>query len=186
MAYIRVIPPEQADADLAERYRRVADADGAVDHVLQIHSLNPESLDAHMAMYVQAMRRRSPLSRAEREIAGVVASVEAGCEYCIVHHTQGLRSLLPDDRKPIADQIRCGEWSGLTTRERAIANYARKLAAEPAAIGPEDIETLRETGLDDREILDLAQAAAYFAYANRIVLGLGVELEPGRIEKSDG
>jgi uncharacterized protein YciW len=37
-----------------------------------------------------------------------------------------------------------------------------------------DINELRETGLDDGQILEINQVAAYFAYANRMVLGLGV------------
>jgi alkylhydroperoxidase family enzyme len=39
---------------------------------------------------------------------------------------------------------------------------------------------LRAAGLGDRDILDVAEVAAYYAYANRIADGLGVELEPAR------
>jgi alkylhydroperoxidase family enzyme len=42
-----------------------------------------------------------------------------------------------------------------------------------------DLEPLRQHGLDDRAILDLALVVAYFAFVNRIAHGLGVELEPG-------
>ena len=40
-----------------------------------------------------------------------------------------------------------------------------------------DIDSLRQTGFDDGEILELNQVAAYFAYANRTVSGLGVNIE---------
>ncbi len=40
-----------------------------------------------------------------------------------------------------------------------------------------DIEALRTAGFDDGEILELNQVAAYFAYANRTVSGLGVNTE---------
>jgi len=40
-----------------------------------------------------------------------------------------------------------------------------------------DVEALRSAGLTDREVLDTAQAIGYFAYVNRIVLGLGAALE---------
>ncbi len=41
-----------------------------------------------------------------------------------------------------------------------------------------DLEPLRVEGLDDRAILDVAHVVGFFAYANRIVDGLGCELEP--------
>jgi alkylhydroperoxidase family enzyme len=37
-----------------------------------------------------------------------------------------------------------------------------------------DLEPMRAAGLTDGEILEVNQVAAYFAYANRTVSGLGV------------
>lgn len=65
----------------------------------------------------------------------------------------------------------------LPARERAMLDYAVKLNATPDRICREDVETLRQAGLTDREILDLAITVGYFAFANRLVEGLGVELE---------
>jgi uncharacterized protein YciW len=44
----------------------------------------------------------------------------------------------------------------------------------PDAVTENDITALREAGLDDGEILEINQVSAYFGYANRTVLGLGV------------
>ena len=59
-----------------------------------------------------------------------------------------------------------------------MAAYARKLTESPATIDASDIDALRARGLDDRAIVDLTCVVSYFAYANRIVLGLGAEIEP--------
>ncbi len=40
-----------------------------------------------------------------------------------------------------------------------------------------DIDRLRVQGLSDRDVVDANQVVAYFNYVNRIVDGLGVELE---------
>ena len=40
-----------------------------------------------------------------------------------------------------------------------------------------DVAALRAAGWDDGEILEINQVAAYFAYANRTVQGLGVTTE---------
>jgi uncharacterized protein YciW len=60
-----------------------------------------------------------------------------------------------------------------------MVNYALKLTRTPWDMRKEDLVPLREAGLSDREILDLAMIVSYFAYVNRMADGLGVELEPG-------
>ncbi len=42
-----------------------------------------------------------------------------------------------------------------------------------------DLGPLRDGGLSDRDILDLAMITAYYAYVNRIADGLGVGIEGG-------
>lgn len=56
-------------------------------------------------------------------------------------------------------------------------NYASKLTLTPAAMNSADVAALRTAGLDDRDILDLCEVTAYYAYVNRIADGLGVEVE---------
>jgi uncharacterized peroxidase-related enzyme len=64
-----------------------------------------------------------------------------------------------------------------STAEQAALNYADKLTREPGEIDDGDIKKLHRAGLNDGEILEVNQVAAYFAYANRTVTGLGVHTE---------
>lgn len=180
MSFIKTIHETDATDRLAELYKRFSNPDGSVDNVLKLHALNPASLEAHCALYVQACHKPSPVTRAEREMIAVTVSKLNKCTYCLTHHSEGLRKLLPDDRKFIADNLIKGTVTNLTDREAAIVGYAAALTTEPASITQGDIDQLRQLGLTDREILDVAQTSAYFAYANRIVLGLGANLEVGQ------
>lgn len=56
--------------------------------------------------------------------------------------------------------------------------YAERLTRHPAALEGADVEALRSAGFSDRDVLDIAEVTAYFAYVNRIADGLGVTLEP--------
>ena len=69
------------------------------------------------------------------------------------------------------------ENADMPPRTRAIIDYALKLTDTPAAMCRDDVERLREVGLDDRAILDLNMIAGYFAFVNRLADGLGVPLE---------
>ena len=71
-----------------------------------------------------------------------------------------------------------GEPAKLAPREEAIVAYTRKLTIQPNQITADDVAPLRDVGLSDRALHDLVQVAAYYAYANRIALGLGVEMLP--------
>jgi uncharacterized peroxidase-related enzyme len=61
--------------------------------------------------------------------------------------------------------------------DRAMLDYVAKLTRTPAKVNTADLQRLRETGFDDRAILDIAQIAAYFAFVTRLADGLGVQLE---------
>jgi len=81
MAWIDVIPEDEADGRLKELYEKYEEPWGGVDNILKIHSLNVPSLEAHYQLYVTLMRGRSDLSRAEREMIAVVASAANRCHY---------------------------------------------------------------------------------------------------------
>ena len=56
--------------------------------------------------------------------------------------------------------------------------FAIKLTTAPGAINNTDVDALRSAGFSDRDILDIVEVVAYYAYANRIADGLGIETEP--------
>lgn len=179
MSFISVISPEEADERLAHIYRQVAGPGGQVDQVLQVHSLRPHGLEGHMAIYKSALHHRgNEVSGWFLEAIGVLVSRLNGCDYCDRHHTVGMLRLLGGsasdyDRALNADP----PGTPFTRAEQSALQYAAKLTREPAAIEVEDIGSLRDNGWSDGQILEINQAASYFAYANRTVSGLGVTTE---------
>ena len=55
--------------------------------------------------------------------------------------------------------------------------FATKLTTTPVAMNDADVDALRSAGFSDRDILDIVEVVAYYAYANRIADGLGVQTE---------
>jgi len=56
-------------------------------------------------------------------------------------------------------------------------DYVRILTIRPASVTEEDIFRLRDNGFGDKAILEINQIAGFFAWCNRTIDGLGVELE---------
>lgn len=182
MAFIDVVSPQEASGRLEMVYKRVRAPDGQVDNVLQIHSLRPHTLEGHMAIYKAALHHTSNhLAEWYLEAIGVLVSRLNGCDYCATHHATGMERLLKaaslgaSAYRSALDEDEPGE--PFTSREQRGLAYTRKLTHTPGMIEESDIEALREAGFDDGEILEINQVAAYFAYANRTVTGLGVNTE---------
>ena len=179
MTFIKVVSPQQASGRLEKIYKRVRAPDGQVDNVLQIHSLRPHTLEGHMAIYKAVLHHNGNLlPEWFLEAVGVLVSNLNSCEYCAGHHATGLRRLLEAESLDFGSyfaalqQVAPGD--PFTAREQLGLAYARKLTHTPGQIEEADVDALRQAGFDDGEILELNQVAAYFAYANRTVSGLGV------------
>ena len=182
MAFINVVSPQQASGRLKKIYQRVQTADGQVDNVLQVHSLRPHTLEGHMAVYKAVLHHTANrLPEWYLEAVGVLVSRLNGCAYCAGHHSAGLARLLKAESMNydayLSALVQNEPAEPFTGREQSGLAYARKLTITPGQIDTQDIHILRQAGFDDGEILELNQVAAYFAYANRTVSGLGVNTD---------
>ncbi|MBI5594669.1 MAG: peroxidase-related enzyme [Elusimicrobia bacterium] len=175
MAWIRVVEPQEARGTLKDVYEQTAGKRGKLAAIHKIHSLHPESLSAHMGLYMTLMFGRSPLSRREREALGVAVSRANGCAYCVAHHSDALRRYEKDEA--VLAAVQNGAWERLNAREAALCRYGDKLTRRPAECSQADVKALHEAGFGDAEVLDAAQITGYFNFVNRLVLGLGVALE---------
>ena len=176
MARIQTRDEWEADGRLKEVYDQIAGTRGRVANVFKVESLNPAVMRAHLDFYLSIMYGKSGLSRREREMMGMTVSKTNGCDYCTTHHSEALSHYLKDEAAIRAIKTDYGT-APIAQREKAMLDYAVKLTRSPAAVTEGDIARLRNEGLMDADILDATFVAAYFNFVNRLVLGLGVELE---------
>ena len=94
----------------------------------------------------------------------------------MVHHRRGLRRLINDDELVAAVEQ---DWTTapLSPKRAAMLTFAVKLTKMPGAMENTDVDALRSAGFSDRDILDIIEVVGYYAYANRIADGLGIETE---------
>jgi uncharacterized peroxidase-related enzyme len=65
----------------------------------------------------------------------------------------------------------------ITTQERVMLDYVVKLTKDATKVRKNDIEGLRQAGLNDRGILQITLIASWFNYINRVADALGVGRE---------
>ncbi|HEY6966111.1 MAG TPA: peroxidase-related enzyme, partial [Burkholderiales bacterium] len=89
------------------------------------------------------------------------------CQYCVVAHGAILRIRARDPR--IADQVAVNyRKADITPRQRAMLDYAMKVALEASRIEEPDLAALRAHGFSEDDIWDIGAIAAFFALSNRL------------------
>lgn len=190
MTWIRTVPYEEATGRLKTLYDRVKGPGDNVDNIMMAHSLRPHSMEGHMTLYKYVLHHSgNRVPKHFLETLGVLVSQLNGCSYCVEHHFQGLRRLLADDAR--ANAIRAAFEAGdpapaFDAKQLAAVRYAERLTRDPAGMTPDTVAGMRAAGWDDGEILEINQVVAYFAYANRTVLGLGVNTDGDILGLSPG
>ncbi len=110
--------------------------------------------------------------RADRELAAAAVSRFNGCIYCASVHARFAATYAK--READVDRLLAeGVGTDLGERWNAIVAAAVALTAIPMTFGPEHVARLRATGMDDLAVADIIQGAAFFNWANRLMLSLG-------------
>src|ERR1700733_398358 len=165
-------PPEEAV--LTERQRAsLVDNARAKSAYFRLLARDPDILEARTRTDKDIFyNTASGLPRAERELAAAATSRHNGCIYCAsVHARHAITySKRAEDVQRLLD---VGVSADLGERWNAIVAASVALTATPIAFGLAHVARLRAAGLDDAEIVDVINAAAFFNWANRLMLSLG-------------
>ena len=178
MSWIHVIGFEEATGKLKQIYKKIKGPNNQIDNVLSIHSLRPHTLTGHMSLYKNTLHHsNNSFPNWQLELLGTYTSYINKCDYCYEHHFAGMKRFLQNDTKATAlrEHIENNTLVNyLTEKEYALIDYAHKLTLAADTLTKASISYLRSLGYDDGEILEVNQVVAYFNYANRTVMGLGV------------
>ena len=168
-AVSRFTVPELKDlpADIRERIEAVQQKTGFVPNVFLALAHRPAEWRAFVAYHDALMEKDSGLTKAEREMIVVTTSGANGCQYCVVAHGAILR--IRAKNPLIADQVAVNyRKADLTPRQRAMLDFAMKVALESHTVSDADIEALRAHGFTADDAWDIGAIAAFFAMSNRL------------------
>jgi uncharacterized peroxidase-related enzyme len=161
--------PELADLpeDIRAQLLAVQEKSGFVPNVFLKLARRPAEYRAFFAYHDALMLREGALTKGEKEMIVVATSGANGCLYCVVAHGAILR--IYEKNPLIADQLATNyRKAPLAPRQRAILDFAMKVATASATIDEGDFERLAAHGLGDEDIWDVGAIAAFFALSNRM------------------
>jgi alkylhydroperoxidase domain protein len=163
-----------AEADLTDRHW-----DGLVDKArakspyFMLLARDPDILGARTKTDKDIFyNTKDGLPRPERELAAAAASRFNGCIYCASVHARFATqfSKREGDVQRLLDE---GVTVTIDPRWDAIIAASVALTKTPTTFGDAEIARLREAGLSDLEISDVIHGAAFFNWANRLMLSIG-------------
>jgi len=158
---------ESLPADMRERIAKVQEKAGFVPNVFVVLAHRPDEFRAFFAYHDALMLREGALTKAEKEMIVVATSAANHCTYCIVAHGAILRAY--SKRPLIADQVAANYLKAdLSAREKAILDFAMKVATESHRVDEADFAPLEAHGLSREDAWDVGAIAAFFALSNRM------------------
>lgn len=165
--------PSDLPDDLRSAIEAIGERTGFVPNVFLALARRPDELRAFMAYHDALMERKGGLSKAEREMIVVATSAVNDCQYCVVAHGAILRIRAKD--RLVADQIAINyRKADITDRQRAMLEFAVKVALDSRSVDDADFEVLRGHGFDDDDIWDMVAITGLFGMSNRMANALSL------------
>ncbi len=170
MNAISRFPIPQLDAlpaDIRTRIVAVHEKAGFIPNVFLAWAHRPDEFRAFFAYHDALLEKEGGLTKAEREMIVVATSSVNHCHYCVIAHGAILR--IRAKHPLLADQVAVNYLNAeLTPRQRAILDFAMKVAERSHEVNDDDFAALRGQGMTEDEIWDIGAIAALFALSNRM------------------
>lgn len=172
LGWLPVLEPSAAGDLTPRQVDALVQPQRAASPYFRLLADDPDILEARTRADLDIFESGDGLPRGERELAATAVSRANGCVFCAsVHARLAARwSKRPADVDRLLDE---GTGARLGGRWEAIVAAAVALTSTPVAFGSEHVDRLRAAGLDDTSISDVIHSAAFFNWANRLMLALG-------------
>jgi len=158
---------DELPQDIRDKMLQVQEKAGFVPNVFLTLAHRPDEFRAFFAYHDAVMLRDSGLSKAEREMIVVATSGVNHCQYCVIAHGAILRIYAKNAL--VADQVAIDHRKAdITERQKAMLDFAVKLAKTPEAVSEDDRRKLEEHGFSVEDIWDIGAITAFFALSNRM------------------
>lgn len=175
MARIKLVDPETATGRTHEVFERVKAYYRMVPGLQQGLAYLPETTDALWSLSLATAGEGSIREELKRVFFAVTA-YEVECEYCTAAHMIALLGK-QWSREECAEVIEGRPSPRLSDKDNAAVDFARVVARRPAGVTDEMVDTLREAGWSDAEVVEIVASVALMRYTTTVASALDVPLE---------
>jgi uncharacterized peroxidase-related enzyme len=171
--FIDAVSEQNATGAVADYYGQLRAQWGFLPNYSAAFSTRPDVAQAWNRLNITI---REGMERRRFEIATMAAARALRSTYCTVAHAKFLRDECRDEETM---RLIAAEPSGAALRpqDRAVYEFASKVAVDASRVEQADIDGMRAVGLSDADIADVVFAAAARSFFARVLDGLGAQLD---------
>ena len=176
VANLSVVSEQNASPEVALLYARFRENFGRpqIPGILQCFATHPPLLEHMMGLAQSMLFIDGALDRQHKEMLSAFVSAQNQCAYCTDSHGFSFR-VHGGSPEALEAVMTCDlESSAITSAQRVLLGFARKVTDDSRGITPADIEALRSAGWSDLQIAETIHVTALFASFNRVVNAFGL------------
>ena len=149
--------------------------------LLDVFRAFPETSKPLIECHEVLLRGPSPFTEGERELIAAYVSALNECRYCRGVHT-ATAERLGSAHGAVAALVDDIDAAPIDRRMKPVLRYARKLTQSPRGVAQADAEAVFAEGWDETALYHAVAVTALFNFMNRLVEGLGIELDPAYVK----
>src|SRR5712691_13147522 len=145
---------------------------GFIPNIFRAQTLRPDALEAESGAICAVLLTEDLLTRVQKECILLVISAANLNTYCVAVHCEMLRAMgvSTEDSDQIAVDHR---QAPLPEADKALFDFALKLAVRPAEFRREDMDPLGRHGFSEEQILEAVVMTSLTDFLNTLQMGLG-------------
>jgi uncharacterized peroxidase-related enzyme len=145
--------------------------------LLDVFRMFPETNEPLIAFHETLLRGPSPFTEGERELVAAYVSGLNGCRYCHGVPT-ATAERLGIEPGAIASLLDGDDTACIPDKMWPVLKLAKKLTQRANGVKQPDVDAVFAAGWNETAFYHLIAVVALFNYMNRLVEGLGIELNP--------
>jgi uncharacterized peroxidase-related enzyme len=158
MSLLHAVEENSATGVVKEVYDEVRMMFGSVPEGLKLWSLNPETLQHHWEEIKKSLAKDVETQKFDTILRYLVSEIE-GCEFCVGFNGGLLLNMFGMTQDGLATMVEEPQTAPLSEKQKGLLLFALKVVKESKKVSAEDIEQLKELGITENEIFDVAHSA---------------------------
>ena len=171
MAFIELIPEDEASGDMAELYEAERARMGSLPNYVKAFGWRPAAYAAWRGLISEIQQT---MDTRRYELVTLAAAQRLRSSYCSLAHGKVLLDRFMD-AKTLRDVASDPRGAGLDELDLAVMELATKVVDDATSVTETDIERLRSLGLSDADIVDVVLATAARCFFSKTLDALGVQ-----------
>ena len=175
MAHIQLPEFEEMSPEVQKRAKPILEQTGQLGEIFKLLALDEKIYFATDGMIQKYLLDETTLSYDIKESIALLISLENGCKMCVDVH-KGIAKMLGMTEERIEEVLQGVKAMNVPENEKALLNFCIKASKKDNyKILKEEIDTLKELGYSDLQIVEAVAITGYFNYINTLsnVFGLG-------------